>query len=229
MARLFAEYGADVIRLESPQHPDLLRQLGGPSGLSPSFVSSNHSKRSFGVDLSDPRGVEIARDLARRADVVVENLAPGALERFGIGVDVLHDENPELVTVSSQMMGNRGPWSTWRGYGANTQPPGGLTYLWSYADRDEPTGSNLAFPDHVAGRLGALAASACLLGDVTDRGHHVELVQAEVVINLLGDLFLRESIRPSSVVDGESITRGGPVGGLSVQGCTAVVCDHLPG
>ncbi|MFI0406833.1 CoA transferase [Actinomadura sp. 3N508] len=197
-ARLLAEYGAEVIRVESPNHPDLLRQLGGASGMAPTFISTNRCKRSFGVDLSDPRGAALLRRLAAEADVLVENLAPGALARFGIDLAELRRANPELITLSSQMMGPSGPWREWRGYGANTQPPGGLTYLWSYPDLPEPIGANLAFPDHVAGRLGALAVAACLLGP-SRSGRHIDLVQAEVGINLLAELYLRESLEPGGV------------------------------
>jgi crotonobetainyl-CoA:carnitine CoA-transferase CaiB-like acyl-CoA transferase len=209
MARLLAEYGADVIRVESPEHPDILRQLGQPVGLSAGFISSNRSKRSIGVDLSNEKGIEVVKDLVRHADVLLENGAPGGLARFGLAIDLLHRENPQLITLGSQMMGNRGPWCAWRGYGANTQPPSGLTYLWSYPGLEQPIGSNISFPDHVAGRLGALAMAACLVQRAPDRGQHVELVQAEIAVNLLGDLFLRESIEPGSV---------GPSGNESPEG-----------
>ncbi|GLX02672.1 CoA transferase [Microtetraspora sp. NBRC 16547] len=211
-ARLLAEYGADVVRVESPNHPDLLRQLGGESGMGPTFISTNRCKRSFGVDLSDPRGVGLLKRLAAEADVLVENLAPGALDRFGIDLAELRRANPELITLSSQMMGPYGPWRGWRGYGANTQPPGGLTYLWSYPDLPEPIGTNLAFPDHVAGRLGALAVVACLLSP-SRSARHVDLVQAEVGINLLAELYLRESLEPGSVRPaGNASPEGAPWG-----------------
>ncbi|MBL7498700.1 CoA transferase [Frankia sp. CNm7] len=216
MARLLAEYGADVIRVESPRNPDLLRQLGGPTGLGPSFTSTNRCKRSVGIDLSTAAGSAVLRDLARQADVLVENLAPGTLERLGVGTDELRRVNPGLLTLSSQMMGSRGPWRGWRGYGANTQPPGGLTYLWSYPDLPAPVGSNLAFPDHVVGRLGALVISACLLGRSTG---HVELAQAEVVLNLLSEFFLRESIEPGSVgPTGNDSPDGAPWGVFGCRG-----------
>ncbi|WP_171064652.1 CoA transferase [Actinomadura soli] len=83
--------------------------------MAPTFISTNRCKRSFGVDLSDPRGVDLLKRLAAEADVLVENLAPGALDRFGIDLAGLRRANPELITLSSQMMGPSGPWRGWPG------------------------------------------------------------------------------------------------------------------
>lgn len=208
IARLLGEYGADVIRVESPRRPDLFRQLGGPTGMSPVFASSSRTKRSFGVDFEHPDAIDLVKALVASADIVVENLPPGSMDGFGLGWDELRRVNPSLVMISSQTMGTRGPWKEWRGYGANTQPPGGMTYLWSFPDAPAPVASNVAFPDHVVGRLGATVAAALLLGRER-RGVHVEIVQAEVAINLLADLYLRESLAPGSV---------GPAGNRSERG-----------
>jgi crotonobetainyl-CoA:carnitine CoA-transferase CaiB-like acyl-CoA transferase len=201
MGRMLAEYGADVIRIETPKKPDLFRQLGGPTGMGSVFASSNRSTRSFGVDYTLPSGAELVLDLVERADVVMENLTPGTLEPYGLGVDRLRAVNPDLLIVSSQTMGRAGPWSAWRGYGSNTQLPSGMSWLWSFPDRDEPVPQNVAFPDHFVGRLGALVVAADLVarrrGDV--EGHHVEIVQAEMAINLLGEVYLQESLDPGSV------------------------------
>ncbi|MDZ7678521.1 MAG: CoA transferase [Acidimicrobiales bacterium] len=214
IARLLGEYGADVIRIESPRRPDLFRQLGGPSGVSAVFASSNRTKRSFGVDFTEPEGVEAVMELVGSADVVVENLPPDTLARWGLGPEVMRAANPNLLVISSQTMGLRGPWREWRGYGANTQPVGGMTALWSLPDHDEPVASNVAFPDHVVGRLGAVAATAYLIGrERSGRGVHVEIAQAEVCLNILADLFLKESLEPGSV---------GPRGNRSERGARGV-------
>ena len=138
MARLLAEYGADAIRVESPSRIDLFRQLGGPTGVGGPFVSSNRTTRSFGVDYSDPAGAQLVIELIKTADVVLENLPPGTLERFGLGSEAIRGANPSVLLVSSQTMGRHGPWSHWRGYGSNTQLPGGMSWLWSFPDAPEP-------------------------------------------------------------------------------------------
>jgi crotonobetainyl-CoA:carnitine CoA-transferase CaiB-like acyl-CoA transferase len=121
--------------------------------------------------------------------------------------------------VSSQLMGPRGRWRDWRGYGSNTQPVAGLTWLWDHPGRDAPVGANVALPDHIVGRLGAMAAMACLIGrQRTGRGAHVEIAQVEVVVNLLAEVFAREAAAPGSVVpQGNRSDRGAPWG---VYPCT---------
>ena len=212
IARLLGEYGADVVRVESPGRPDLFRQLGGPTLMGTVFASSNRTKRSIGVDFEDPEAVRLVLDLVARADVVVENLPPGTMARWGLGADVMEDANPRVLVISSQTMGTHGPWRNWRGYGANTQPVGGMTYLWSYPELDQPIGTNTAFPDHVVGRLGAVFAAATAVG--RDRGTwgdgaHVEVVQAEVCLSVLADLFTADALDPGSV---------GPVGNRRAAG-----------
>ena len=221
IGRLLAEYGADVIRVESPKRIDLFRQLGGPNGMGSVFASSNRTTRSIGVDFTDPGGADIVKELLKGAQVVLENLAPGTLERFGLGPEQIRAVNPALLVVSSQTMGRRGPWSHWRGYGSNTQLPGGMSWLWSFPDAPEPVPQNVAFPDHFVGRLGALIVAADLIARRrhSDRAGHVEIVQAEMALNLLADLFLKESLEPGSVhPQGNRSTRGAPWGVYPCQG-----------
>jgi crotonobetainyl-CoA:carnitine CoA-transferase CaiB-like acyl-CoA transferase len=215
IGRLLAEYGAEVIRIESPKRTDIFRQLGGPNGVGGVFVSSNRSTKSIGVDFTQPAGAQIVKELVARADMLLENLPPGTLERFGLGPDELRRAKPSLLVVSSQTMGRRGPWSHWRGYGSNTQLPGGMSWLWSFPDLPEPVPQNVAFPDHLVGRLGAFVAAADLVGrrQGAPGAGHVEVVQAEMALNLLADLFLEESLEPGSVKPlGNRSVRGAPWG-----------------
>ena len=218
VARLLAEYGADSIRVESRLRPDLFRVIMG-SEMSPVFASSNRSKRSFGVDFRNADGIELIKGLIRHSDVLVENLPPGTMDAMGLGWDEVHATNPALVMLSSQLMGAGGPWESWRGYGANTQPAGGLTHLWSFPDMP-PVGANVAFPDHVVGRLGTAAVLAALLDrERTGEGCHVEIAQVEVVLNLLSDLYLQEALEPGSVGPrGNESERGFPWGPFQCAG-----------
>ena len=124
--------------------------------------------------------------------------------------------------VSSQLMGSSGPWSSWRGYGPNTQVTGGMTYLWDYPDVDRPSGSQSIFPDHWAGRMGALAAVAGVLGrrrGVMAGGCHAEVCQVEQVVGVMGDLLARESLKPGSVrPQGNRRDRGAPWGFFRCEG-----------
>lgn len=201
VGRRFAEYGAEVMKVESRTYTDFMRlQLGGETN--PSFASSSRSKLGFGVNAKTPEGVAILHELAAKTDLVVENNSTGTMDKLGIGFDALQAVNPDLVMVSSQLMGSRGAWSWWRGYGPSTQPPGGLVHLWNYADTDAPAGSTSIYPDHVAGCLGAVSSLAALVGRArgVNRGVHVEVAQVETVLGMLGDLIAAEGVTAGSVV-----------------------------
>ena len=211
--RLFGEYGADVIKIESRSYPDFMRIVMSTE-MSASFASSSRSKRGFGVNVKHEKGLELIHRLVRQADVVIENSATGTLDEMGVGFAKIRELNPRCVMVSSQLLGSRGAWANWIGYGPSTQPIGGLVHLWNYADQAEPAGSTSIFPDHLAGRLSALVALAALVRrERTGRGGHGEVAQAEAVTNMIGDWLLREGVAPGSVVPmGNRSERGAPWG-----------------
>ena len=196
--RLLAEYGADVIKVESRVYPDFIRMVMGTE-TSPSFASSNRSKRSLGINLKTDRGRELMCELVRRSDVLIENSATGMLDGLGLGAEQCHELNPDLIMVSSQLLGSHGPNASWIGYGPSTQPYGGLLHLWDYADDDPPAANTTIFPDHLAGRLCALAAVAGLVGRRRGlRGGRWEVAQVEAVINMVGEHYVRETLQPGS-------------------------------
>ena len=227
ISRMLAEYGADVIKIESRTYPDFIRVvLGGE--MSPSFASSSRSKRGLGINAKTEEGRRMVLDLAAgaggaaRFDVVVENGSTGVMDELGLGYRDFSTANPDVVMVSSQLMGSSGPWSAWRGYGPNTQVTGGMTHLWDYPDVDRPSGSQSIFPDHWAGRMGALAAVAAVLGrrrGVMSGGCHAEVCQVEQVVGVMGDLLARESLRAGSVKpQGNRRDRGAPWGFFGCEG-----------
>ena len=236
ISRMLAEYGADVIKIESRTYPDFIRVvLGGE--MSPSFASSSRSKRGLGVNAKSDEGRRLLLDLAAgaggaaRFDVVVENGSTGVMDSLGLGYGHFAAANPDVVMVSSQLMGSSGPWSAWRGYGPNTQVTGGMTHMWDYPDVERPSGSQSIFPDHFAGRMGALAAVAAVLGrkrGVMDAGCHAEVCQVEQVVGVMGDLLARESLQPGSVKpQGNRRDRGAPWGLFRCEGAdqwVAVCC-----
>ena len=227
IGRMLAEYGADVIKVESRTYPDFIRVvLGGE--MSPSFASSSRSKRGLGVNAKTVEGRQLLLDLAAgvggsaRFDVVIENGSTGVMDDLGLGYRDFAAANPDVVMVSSQLMGSSGPWSAWRGYGPNTQVTGGMTHLWDYRDVEHPSGSQSIFPDHWAGRMGALTAVAGVLGrrrGVTAGGCHAEVCQVEQVVGVMGDLLARESLQAGSVKpQGNRRDRGAPWGFFACEG-----------
>jgi crotonobetainyl-CoA:carnitine CoA-transferase CaiB-like acyl-CoA transferase len=212
IGRFFAEHGADVIKIESSEAPDFIRVIMS-SYMNPSFLSSSRSKRSLGIDLRKPRGRELMQELVRRADVFIENNATGTMEKLGLGPEQLRALNPRIVSVSSQTAGRSGPWSNWIGYGPNTHSYSGLQHLWNYPeDEERPAGSTAVHPDHLIGRLGAMAALAGLIHrERSGTGSHYDFAQFETPINLMGDLFALESLAPGSVRPlGNASPRGAP-------------------
>ena len=218
-ARLLGEYGASVIKIETRTYPDFIRTIAG-SEMSPSFASSSRSKRSFGVNAKTPAGLAVLQRLIERADVIIENGSTGTMEDMGVGWDAIHELNPRAIMVSSQLLGSRGIWADWIGYGPSTQPLGGLVHLWDYADEDDPVGGAAIFPDHLAGRLVAVGALATLVGrERTGLGAHTEVAQIEAVTGLLGDLLLKAGLEPGSVVaQGNRSERGAPWGAYPCAG-----------
>lgn len=205
--RMLGEYGADVVKIESRSYIDFIRAVLGTE-MSPSFASSNRSKRSLGVNAKTGRGVELLLQMARAADVVIENNSTGTMAAMGLGYEAMRTANPAVVMVSSQLMGSRGLWADWSGYGPNTQVTGGLAHLWNYQDHPEPAGNQSIYPDHFAGRVCAVAALANLLGrgSLTGRwgrprarGAHIEVCQVEQAVSTIGDLLAKESLVPGSV------------------------------
>ena len=126
------------------------------------------------------------------------------MESLGLGYEDLQRCNPNIVMISSQLVGSRGPNSHWTGYGPTTQTYGGLLHLWDYDDDDAPATNGTIFPDHAAGRLCALAGISALIGrDARGGATHTEVAQVEVVVNMIAEQLLKESLIPGST---------GPVG-----------------
>jgi crotonobetainyl-CoA:carnitine CoA-transferase CaiB-like acyl-CoA transferase len=206
--RLLAEYGADVIKIETRAHPDFIRAIYGTE-MNPAFASSSRCKRSFGINLRDGRGHEIIKRLIAVADVVIENSATGTMEKLGLGYEQMRELNPRLVLASSQLMGANGPWKDWIGFGPNSRTAGAMTYLWNFPEGGMPPGSGAIHPDHLAGRMLVLGAIATMLARERRGGGHLEVAQVEVIIGLLADLMLKAALEHGSV---------GPQGNLSARG-----------
>jgi crotonobetainyl-CoA:carnitine CoA-transferase CaiB-like acyl-CoA transferase len=157
---------------------------------------------------------------------------------LGLGWEDLHARNPGLVMLSSQLLGSTGPRADWRGYGPSVQAYGGLLHLWAFPDGEGWPGSPSNFPDLLVGELlAAFGLAALWERERTGQGAHVDLSQAEVVANMLGDLLLAESLAPGSVgPDGNGDERGAVWGVFQCVGdeewvvvCSTVEIPELEG
>ena len=129
-AGLLAELGADVIKVEQPGTGDSMRELGEKvNGRALFWALEGRGKRSITCNLRVPRGQELALELIRRSDVVVENFRPGTLERWNLGYEQMKRINPGVIVLRISAYGQTGPYADRPGFGRVAQAFGGLTYL----------------------------------------------------------------------------------------------------
>jgi len=185
--RLFGDLGADVIKIENSAFPDGSRAAQGATGILPGFAAGHRNKRAIGVNLRDPEGRRLARELVRTSDIVLTNFKPGVLESLGLDYDAVKDVNPGVVVVDSSAFGPTGPWSRRMGYGPLVRAAAGVTDMWVYPG--EPgtfSDAMTVYPDHVSARVGALAALALLVRrERTACGGSVSVAQSEVMLSHL--------------------------------------------
>lgn len=197
---ILADLGADVVKVERPGTGDETRTWAPPStpdGESTYYLAVNRNKRSIALDLSTVDGRATARRLAGRADVLVENFAPGTMERFGLGYAELSRDNPGLVYASVTGFGGA---SHQPGYDFLLQAVGGLMSVTGDAE-SEPTKVGVALVDVLAGQNLATGILAALLGrGRTGRGQRVEVsLLGSVLAGLVNQAsgFLNAGVVPS--------------------------------
>ena len=183
--RLLADFGADVIKVEHADG-DPVRSIGGRVEETSLYAASIfRNKRLISLDLRTDRGRGLALELAARSDVVVENFRPGALERMGLGYDVLGAANPGLVLVRISGFGQTGPYSGRAGYGVACEAVGGLRHLTGDPDRP-PARIAAAVTDEVTGIYAALGAMIALWSRATTgRGQVVDAALYESAFSLI--------------------------------------------
>ncbi|MFO1324946.1 MAG: CaiB/BaiF CoA-transferase family protein [Burkholderiales bacterium] len=161
-AKILAEFGADVVKLEPPGHGDPLRKWRFVAdGTSVWWHVQSRNKRSVSVDLRTPDGQAIARELALRADIVVENFRPGTLEDWGLGYDALARANPGLVMVRISGYGQTGPYHERPGFGVIGEAMGGLRYVTGTPDRP-PARTGISIGDTLSALYGVIGAMFAL-------------------------------------------------------------------
>ncbi|WP_137149127.1 CoA transferase [Mycolicibacterium sp. CR10] len=202
LGRLFADLGAEVIKIESSAYPDGLRQAPPGKALSRSWALTHRNEYSLGLDLRHQCGAELFGRLVEGADAVFANFKPGTLAALGFSFDRLRSLNPGIVLAESSAFGDRGPWSAQMGYGPLVRASTGVTRLWTSCDAEPGTfyDATTIFPDHVVGRLTAIATLAVMIRrGRTGVGGHVHISQAEAAINQLTEVYVAESARAAGL------------------------------
>jgi crotonobetainyl-CoA:carnitine CoA-transferase CaiB-like acyl-CoA transferase len=185
---MLADLGADVLKVEHPERGDDTRHWGPPfaGGESAYFLSINRNKRSMGVDLKDPEGLEKVKKLATSADVLIENMRRGALEKLGLGYEGLKEVNPGLVYCSITGFGP-GEDEERPGYDFLVQARGGIMGITGFAD-GEPTKVGVAIADMVCGLQATMAVLAALhRRGVTGEGARIEVPLFESQLSWLAN------------------------------------------
>ena len=185
-AMILADQGADVIKIEPP-NGDLMRHFGVlHRGMSSSFLSNNHGKRSLAVDIKGPEGLEIVRKLAATADVLLQNFRPGAIERMGLGEAEIRAIKPDIIFVSISGFGEIGPYSDQRVYDPVIQAVSGLAEIQADRPSGQPRMVRTTIPDMTTGLTAAQAIAAALFArERTGRGQHVRLAMLDTMIAFL--------------------------------------------
>lgn len=173
--RLFADFGAEVIKVEMPEG-DPVRTMGSVEGSTSLYAASIFRNKSLiAVDLRTAQGQDIVRRLVEKCDVVIENFRPGTLERWGLGYEDLSAVNPGLVMVRISGFGQTGPYSARPGYGVIGEAVSGLRNLTGDPDLP-PSRMNTSLGDYVTGLYAAFGAMVAL--DVRNRTGKGQVVDA---------------------------------------------------
>jgi crotonobetainyl-CoA:carnitine CoA-transferase CaiB-like acyl-CoA transferase len=173
---ILGDLGAEIIKIEQPQHGDDTRKWAPPmwNGESTTFLSANRNKKSLAVDLNIPEGVEIVRDLACRADILVESFRPGSLDKRVLGYEDLKKENEGLIYCSISAYGSTGPLRNEPGYDPILQASTGIMDMTGEPDQP-PVRLPIAVNDMGAGMWAAIGVlSALITRQLTGKGCRVE-------------------------------------------------------
>jgi formyl-CoA transferase len=200
--KILAEFGAEVIKIESPDGGDPLRQWRLlHKGTSLWWYVQARNKKSVTANLRVAEGQEIVRRLARDADVVIENFRPGTLEKWGLGYDALSAVNPGLILLRLSGFGQTGPYRDQPGFGAVGESMGGMRHVTGFPDRP-PVRMNISIGDALAALHGVIGVLMALHHRESrgGKGQVVDVALYEAVFNMM------ESLIPDYDIFGE--TRG---------------------
>jgi formyl-CoA transferase len=203
-SRLLAEFGAEVVKVESPGEGDPLRKWRKlHEGNSLWWYAQARNKKSVAVNLKEPEGQAVVRRLIADADILVENFRPGALEKWGLGYETLSRDNAGLIMVRLSGFGQSGPNKDRPGFGAIGESMGGMRYITGYPDR-APVRVGISIGDSLAAMFGVIGALMAMHHrSRSGRGQIVDVALYEAVFAMM------ESMLPEYGMDGFVRERSG--------------------
>ena len=221
-ARMLAEFGAEVIKIEAPDGGDPLRKWRKLyQGTSLWWYVQARNKKSLTLNLKLPEAQEIVRKLVEDADILVENFRPGAMEKWGLGWDALSKVNPGLIMVRLSGFGQTGPYRDRPGFGAIGESMGGMRYVTGFPDR-APVRVGVSIGDSIAALHGVIGALMALHHRNVNggRGQYIDVALYEAVFNMM------ESMLPEYDMYGFIRERSGASLPGIVPSNTYVTRDH---
>jgi crotonobetainyl-CoA:carnitine CoA-transferase CaiB-like acyl-CoA transferase len=202
--QIFADMGADVIKVEPPGQGDPLREWGR-EGFPLWWSVVARGKRCITANLREPEGQDIVRRLAGEADFLLENFRPGTLEKWGLGYEALKAINPRLIMIRVSGYGQTGPYAERAGYASVGEAMGGLRYVIGEADR-VPSRAGISLGDSLAGLYAALGALAALHHrQKTGEGQMIDATIYESVLSVM------EGLVPEYQFEGYTRERSGSI------------------
>jgi crotonobetainyl-CoA:carnitine CoA-transferase CaiB-like acyl-CoA transferase len=197
--RLLADIGAQVIKIEGPRFPDLVRGLSGINAQTrsynraPYFNEYNRNKRGLALDLNRPEGVQVFLRLVEKVDVVIDNWRAGVAEKLGLSYERLRSVNPRIIVASMPGFGTLGRDAALLGYGPTMEQMGGLVDLQGY-EGGPPHKSGISYGDPIAGITAAGAVGLALVRRAKmGIGCRVIVPQRDAIISLIGEYFIAEA------------------------------------
>ena len=200
--RWLGAFGADIIKIEWPEHLDILRSNRNtiPAGIEPGpnapgqFADTNVNKQGLTINVRTPRGLELIKRLIAISDVVIENFSSRVMRNWGIGYDVMQQLKPDIIYVSMAGFGHTGPHHHYTTMGPSAQALSGQTFL-SGLPGKPPAGWGWSYLDDTGGMYGAMCVLTALHHrKATGQGQHVDLSQMTAGITLTGPAFLDRTV-----------------------------------
>ena len=188
-AKILAEFGADVIKVEPPAGDPLRQWRYVHDGTSVWWAAHARNKRSMTLDLRQPEGQDVVRRLVADADILIENFRPGAMEKWGLGFEALHAINPKLIMLRVSGYGQTGPYRDRPGFGVIGEAMGGLRYLSGEPGRP-PVRVGVSIGDTLSGLHGVIGVLMALRHREQQNGlgQEVDVALYESVFNMMESL-----------------------------------------
>jgi crotonobetainyl-CoA:carnitine CoA-transferase CaiB-like acyl-CoA transferase len=211
--------GADVVKVENPGIGDPGRSTGrtAPDKDANYFLQYNANKRSIAVNLKDPKGLEVVKELAKNADVMIENFAPGAIERLGLGYDVIKAINPAIIYCQVKGFGKGSPFEKGLAFDMIAQACGGLMSITGEED-GPPCKPGATIGDTGTGMIMAVSILGAYVRRLrTGKGEHLQVAMQDSILHYIRNAFCymeRTDMKPAPRAGAKTVGGGYPPVGV---------------